>query len=107
MAYLVKIMPRAERDLESIFLYIRAETSAPANRWFRKLMAAVEDLSTIPRRHASTPEDRSLHHLLFGNKPHIYRVIFSIDEERKEVSILHVRHGAREAFQPDEIAKAP
>ena len=45
-----------------------------------------------------TPEDNNLRHLLYGNKPHIYRVIFRISPESKAVEILHIRHGARREF---------
>jgi plasmid stabilization system protein ParE len=96
-------MPRAERDLEAIYLYIRAENSIPANRWFQRLVQAIEGLAELPHHHPLTPEDRTLHHLLFGNKPHIYRVIFSIDDTSQRVEVLHVRHGARQKFVADEI----
>jgi len=36
--------------------------------------------------------------MLFGNKPHIYRIVYSIDFSRKEAAILHVRHSARDSF---------
>jgi len=39
-----------------------------------------------------------LHHLLYGNKPHIYRVIYSVEDARKNVTILTIRHGARKAL---------
>jgi mRNA-degrading endonuclease RelE of RelBE toxin-antitoxin system len=36
-------------------------------------------------------------HLLYGNKPHVYRVIYQIDERKKLVQVLTIRHGAMEA----------
>jgi toxin ParE1/3/4 len=42
-----------------------------------------------------TPENRALRHLLFGKKPHVYRVIFAIDGRALVVRVLHIRHGAR------------
>jgi hypothetical protein len=32
--------------------------------------------------------------LLYGRKPHVYRILFTIEGER--VKILHIRHGRRE-----------
>ena len=100
MAYLVRTMPRAERDLEIIFQFVQADTSTTANKWFNGLVDAIESLSELPQRNPSTAEDPTLRHLLYGNKPHIYRIIYSIDFSRKRVSILHVRHGARDSFEP-------
>ena len=99
MAYLVRTMPRAERDLEAIFLYIQAENSAPASRWFEGLVEAIESLSEHPQRNPTIVEDPTLRHLLYGNKPHIYRIIYSIDPSRKIVNVIHVRHRARDAFE--------
>jgi len=50
-----------------------------------------------------TPESKNLRHLLYGKKPHIYRVIHRIAERRKEVEILNVRHGAMDNFKPEEL----
>jgi plasmid stabilization system protein ParE len=102
MAYLVRTMPRAERDMEAIFLYIQAESSMPASRWFEGLVEAIESLSEHPQRNPTIIEDPTLRHLLYGNKPHIYRIIYSIDLAKKVVSVIHVRHRARDAFEPDE-----
>ncbi len=88
-------MPRAERDLESIFLYIQADTSQAASRWFAELVKTVDSLAELPQRAPMTREDGSLRHLLFGKKPHVYRILFAIDEALHRVNILHVRHGAR------------
>ncbi|MBS1823028.1 MAG: type II toxin-antitoxin system RelE/ParE family toxin [Acidobacteria bacterium] len=91
-------MPRAERDLEIIFQFVQADTSTTANKWFNGLIDAIESLSVLPQRNPGTTEDPALRQLLYGNKPHIYRIIYSIDLSRKIVDILHVRHGARDSF---------
>ncbi len=95
MAYLVEIMPRAERDLASIYSSINAEESDAALRWFRGLERALFTLEAMPTRCPVTPEAGHLRHLLYGKKPYVYRVIFEIDEPRKVVKILTIRHGAR------------
>lgn len=99
MAYLVRTMPRAEHDLEAIFLYIRGENSPLARDWFNRLVQSIESLSEHPQRHPSIPEDRSLRHLLYGNKPHIYRIVYSIDLHARQVNVIHIRHHARKPFQ--------
>jgi toxin ParE1/3/4 len=96
-------MPRAEADLDEIFLFIRATVSPPAERWFVGLLDAIASLDHHPQRHPVAHEDNALRHLLYGNKPHIYRVIFFIDEAGQRVEVLHVRHHARRAFQPEDL----
>ncbi|ADW67153.1 type II toxin-antitoxin system RelE/ParE family toxin [Granulicella tundricola] len=98
MDYRVRLMPRAERDLEEIFQYIQARSSSAAHSWFMRLTNAIDGLSTFPQRHPITPEYPSLRHLLFGNKPHIYRVIYLIDVTARSVDILSVWHGAQQPF---------
>jgi len=105
MAYLVKTLPRAERDLEEIFEYIQAETSAAANAWFGRLAQAIESLAKSPMQNPVTLEDPGLRQMLFGTKPHICRIIYAVDSSKKIVSILHVRHGARDAFSPSRSSK--
>ena len=96
MAYLVKIMPRAERDFAAIFDSIHAEHSDTALRWFRGLQRAVYTLERNPYRCPVAPENTRLRHLLYGRKPHVYRVIFRILEAGRVVQILHIRHAARD-----------
>jgi plasmid stabilization system protein ParE len=103
MAYLVRTMPRAERDLDAIFGYIGADTSSAALRWFERLIAATGSLGELPLRNPRTAEDAELRQLLFGNKPHIYRVIYFVDEPRRRVDILHVRHHSRDAFAAADV----
>jgi toxin ParE1/3/4 len=96
MAYLVKITPRAERDFASLYLDIRAGESDAALKWYRGLKEAVLSLEEHPDRCPATSEKKQLRHLLYGNKPHIYRVIFRVLEKQKQVEVLHIRHGARQ-----------
>jgi len=103
MAYRINITPRAQRDLESIYAAVDAERSDTAFRWFIELERAILNLEEIPTRCPITPEDVGLRHLLFGKKPHVYRVVYQILEKQKKVDVLHVRHGARQAFEPDDL----
>ena len=102
MTYRVDLTGRAERDLRRIYLAIHAEDGAQARAWFNGLEQAVLSLEEHPARGAPTPEDGSLRHLLYGRRRHRYRIIFAIDEDSRIVTVLHIRHGARDAFQPNE-----
>src|ERR1019366_5600696 len=103
MAYRVKMMPRAQRDLAGLYGWIGALSSDAALAWYRGLRDAVRALRVSPHRCPATPEDGGLRHLLYGNKPHIYRVIYRILEQQKQVDVLHIRHGARQEFDTDKL----
>lgn len=103
MAYHVEIMPRASQDLRDIYRRIHADDSPQALAWFNGLEAMVYSLDKHPRRGVVTPESDKLRHLLYGTKPHVYRIIYAIDDRKRKVSVLHIRHGARENLAPKEI----
>jgi plasmid stabilization system protein ParE len=98
MAYRVELTARAGHDLRRIYGRIDAEDSAQARAWFNGLEKAVLSLNDHPSRCSPTPENAELRHLLYGEKPDTYRVIFKIDESSGSVSVLHIRHGKRRPF---------
>jgi plasmid stabilization system protein ParE len=98
MAYLVNLTARAERDLALLYAQINARDSAAALKWYRGFKEAILSLEELPSRCPVTPESGKFRHLLYGNKPNIYRVIFRLLERKKQVEVLHVRHGARRRF---------
>jgi plasmid stabilization system protein ParE len=103
MAYRVKIVPRAQRDLENIYRYIQARTSEAARAWYVGLRESIRSLRNSPGRCAVTPENDQLRHLLYGHKSHIYRVIYRILERPKHVEVLHIRHGAMDEMDKTEF----
>jgi plasmid stabilization system protein ParE len=103
MAYLVNITALAERDFASLYREIHAEESDAALKWYRGLKEAVLRLEELPNRCPMTPEKAQLRHLLYGSKPHVYRVIFRVVEKRKRVDVLHIRHGARDKLKAPEV----
>jgi toxin ParE1/3/4 len=103
MAYRVKMMPRAQRDLAAIYVWIRAGSSEQALDWYFGLKDSIRSLSKSPGRCPATREDKNLRHSLYGQKPHVYRVIFRILERPKQVEVLHIRHGARDDFERRDV----
>jgi toxin ParE1/3/4 len=103
MAYLVSITPRAERDFASLYQDINAEESDAALKWYRGLKEAVLSLEEHPDRCPVIPEKKQLRHLLYGNRPHVYRVIYRVMEKQKRVEVLHIRHGARQQFKTSDL----
>jgi toxin ParE1/3/4 len=103
MAYLVKLMPRAQRDLRLLFAHIHARESAAAFRWYQGLEQEILSLEEVPNRCPAAPESRNLRHLLYGRKPHVYRVIYRVLEEKEQVDVLYIRHGARRRFKTRDV----
>jgi toxin ParE1/3/4 len=104
MAYLVNISSRAQRDLAQLYRRINAGDSEAALKWYRGFRQAILSLEEQPNRCPVTPENDKLRHLLHGNKPHVYRAIFRVQEKQKMVEVLHVRHGARRGFKGSDVA---
>lgn len=104
MAYTVRIAARAERDLDLLYGKIHAFESGAAREWYQGLKQAVLSLSELPRRCPVTRENSKLRHLLYGGKPHSYRIIYRINEKRRQVDVLHIWHGARRQFGTADMA---
>jgi len=103
MAYVVKILPRAELDREKLYEHIHAEDSDAALEWYRGLRTAIFSLANNPARCPVTPENPRFRHLLYGHKAHVYRVIFRVLEKQQQVEVLHIRHGARRKLKKSEL----
>lgn len=64
--------------------------------WFKGLEEVIYSLEHHPTRAPTTTEDRKLRHLLYGKKPHVYRIIYEIEQRPLLVNVLHIRHGSRD-----------
>jgi toxin ParE1/3/4 len=103
MAYRVSLTARAERDLAHLYEEINAEYSDAAFKWYRGFKKAILSLEEQPGRCPVTPESNQFRHLLYGNKPHLYRAICRVLEKQKAVEVLHIRHGARRRFTGSDV----
>jgi toxin ParE1/3/4 len=84
-----------------------AVESRAAARWYNGLEEAIYALEAYPERCPMVPEARRLKrkfkHLLYGKKPHVYRVIFEIDERQQKVWVLTIRHGAMRRIKTSDL----
>jgi toxin ParE1/3/4 len=103
VGWFVNITGRAERDLVALYDEIDAANTAAACKWYNGLTRAILSLEQFPYAWPVTHESRRLRHLLYGRKPHIYRVIYRVVTSRKRVDILHIRHGARRRFTSGDL----
>jgi toxin ParE1/3/4 len=98
MTYRVEISARAENDAEEILEWLLAQHAGETGlRWFSAMEDAITSLATFPERCPLAPESTQfpfeVRQLLYGHKPHVYRILFTIQEGT--VDILHIRHGRR------------
>jgi len=99
MGFLVKNTLKAKRDLDTILAWLLSEHAGDTGlRWFQGLRESITSLSEFPRRCPLAPENEEfpfeVRQLLYGNRPHAYRILFTIENDT--VTILHIRHGRRQ-----------
>ena len=99
MAFRIEITSEADLDGEDILEWLLSQHAGDTGiRWFVGLEEAIASLATFPERCPIAPENTEfpfeVRQLLYGRKPHVYRVLFTIDHET--VYVLHIRHGRRQ-----------
>lgn len=100
MPYRIELTDRAERDVRRLFEALDAQNSAHARTWLAGLERLILSLDERPGRGAAVREDPSLKQVLHGRGRNVYRIIYAINEPDRIVSVLHIRHGALEGFDP-------
>jgi plasmid stabilization system protein ParE len=98
MAFRVEITAQAERDTLDILDWLISERAGRAGlRWFEGLEQAILSLAEMPLRCPVVPERQlfpfEVRHLLYGGKPHVYRIVFAVEDQT--VYVLHVWHARR------------
>lgn len=97
MVYRVRLTARARRDAD--LLYERVTAAAPYRGplWFERLLMHIRSLSRLPHRSPVAREnedpDNPVRQLLFGKRPHVYRVLYQV--VGAEVVVLRTVHGAQ------------
>jgi plasmid stabilization system protein ParE len=95
MAYRINFTRRARRDYLLLYESINAAASVPAQLWMARLDETIAILSAAPRSGFVTHEDPSVRQLIYGNKPHLYRILYDIDDADHRVDVLSIWHGKR------------
>jgi hypothetical protein len=91
------VAPKGD-DKARIYDWLRSQRVGNAGeRWFVGLRAAIDSLASLPARCPLAPENRDspveVRQLLYGHRPHVYRIPFAIDGE--VVHVLHIRQAER------------
>ena len=103
MVYVVNTTSHAERDLAQLYREVNAEYSEAAMNWYLGIKEAILSLDRQPNRCPLARKKDNLRHLIYGRKPHVYRVIYRVIVNRKQVEVLHIRHGARRKLKPSDL----
>ena len=98
MTFRVETTAEADHDAAEILEWLLSQQAGDTGiRWFRNLEEAIASLAAFPKRCALAPENSrfpfEVRHLLYGRKPHVYRILFTIENDT--VYVLHIRHGRR------------
>jgi toxin ParE1/3/4 len=99
MAYKVRLSRRAIADLEAIYDEKNVRQSAPAEAWYLGLRDAVFSLEDLPHRGLLAWDRPSLRQLLYGTRPHTYRILYTVDDAAAVVSVAQIRHSARKPLK--------
>jgi toxin ParE1/3/4 len=101
MDYEVIIAPRAIEDLKDIVLYILPDRPEAATRLARALVERVKVLAHFPFSGRKVPEfDHPMIRELILRP---YRIVYRVDEEKKQVGVARFWHGAQHSLAPDDI----
>jgi plasmid stabilization system protein ParE len=87
MTFRVEVSAQAERDAEAILDWLLSHHAGETGiRWFHALEDAIASLSAMPKRCPLASENSrfsfEVRQLLYGRKPHVYRILFTSKARR-------------------------
>jgi len=93
--YRVVLGGSAKRDVQAIHDYIARDKPDAAAKWVREFHRRAKSLRQLPQRFELIPEVDNIgvpfRHLLHYS----HRIIYLVDDDRKQVTVMRVIHGAR------------
>jgi len=93
LKYSVIISPQAYNEIEKAYQWLLEQSPQHAPEWHAGLIEALCSLEQNPSRCPAVNAPAESRQLLYGDKRHSYRIVFSI--RAQEVWISHERHSAR------------
>jgi plasmid stabilization system protein ParE len=107
MVYNVNLSNRAVRDLDTILEWlIEEDAGETGSRWLSRMKTEIQTLENMPLRCARAPESTKtnfeMRQLVYGKKPNVYRVLFTVKGDT--VVVLNVRHGRRDQLDETELS---
>ena len=107
MAFTVVLRRRAQADIIRHREWLEATHGLRrADRWrvglLTKIIPALEtDPHRYPQAHEAADLGVDLREMLHGRRPHVYRVLFTIDEQT--VNIQYIRHASQDLLATGDI----
>ena len=106
MTFRLRILPRAERDAQQIFDWLRARSPDGAIRWWFAFDGAVHNLVDHPHGYGLAPETESVRYdlrqfLFKTRRGRRYRGVFVVVGD--EVRVLRIRGPGQAPLEPDEL----
>ena len=103
MAYKIKILQQAEKDLHEIVTYIKNELYSPAaaERTFEIIASAIERAAEAPHMYPMHYPVRPLKHDYRKIPVNGYLVFYWVEEAEKAIVVARVIHGKRNYLRPD------
>jgi plasmid stabilization system protein ParE len=106
MARRVGLDPAAQGDILRIADFISRRVSpSSAAKWLNQIETTIErlshDASIWPEANESAEMNRLLRCKLHGRRPHVYRILFTIDGDL--VRVHRVRHAAQDRLTADDL----
>lgn len=95
LGYHLIMSPQAAADLQAIHEYISLDSPQNAARVVGRILDAIDKLEIVPHRTMVERQSRKIKHPVRSLPIKPYIVYFRVIDERQEVRILTVRHGAR------------
>ena len=100
MAFRVELSAEALENAERLYEWVTKAAPLRGPLWFNRLLAAIQSLQAFPQRCAYATENERFpfetRHLLFGRKPNVYRVVFTIEGD--VVYVLRIRGPRQQTF---------
>ena len=108
MSYPIVVQRLARQDLEEAYLWAARRAPETAARWLRRFQDALQKLDAKAQRCPLARESRKsaveLRQWLFGRRPNVFRVIFTIEGDI--VRVLRILRAARRFLSQRQIDQA-
>ena len=103
MAYKVLLTHEAKENISAIVSYIAQDSPDNARRWRSKIRERLRSLKEWPTRHQIAYSAHDVGYDVRHTFQGVYRILYAVTDDC--VTILSVRHGARQPLTPDEVRR--
>lgn len=105
LAYKTRILPSADFDLleSATFIAEKEQSHRPARKWLVEMQRAVSEIRRTPKAFARIWEEFEGSDRLQEIHRHSHRIIYTVDEAKKEVVIIRFYHSSRKPLSAKQI----